>query len=133
MAIAVYSFTIVVPLGSVQRGFPRGVLGWLAEAGAALGKSAWLDDRLAAMCYYDPGQAGDALQSWIRRGFATRLAGADPAKALLVAQVDMTLGVISESDWLEFDADHPCVWLRGEPRGPIAQPAWLDEKLPYRR
>ena len=53
MAVAVYEFTIVVPLASIEKGFPRGVLGWLSDVGDALGKSVWFDDRLAAMSYYD--------------------------------------------------------------------------------
>lgn len=123
MAIAIRAFTVVVPIRSIENGYPGGFLAWLEEATDAIGHRVWLDDRLTAVSHFDPEHAGDAIQYWRKMGFVSRSAG--NADAPVCALVDARLGLAPTPgcDWLEFDSGFPCVWLKGEPRGRVAVPA----------
>lgn len=134
MAIAVWGFTLVVPLASIERGFTGGVQAWLEEVDGALGQTVWLDDRLAGMSYYDPELASHELDKWLGRGFRSKsLHGRMRDDELLALVVDSSLGVsLSDCDWLEFDANFPCVWPHGHERGNVAVPSGLKDKLPLK-
>ena len=130
MAVAIRAFTVVVPIRSIENGYPGGFQAWLEEAKDAIGHRVWLDGRLTAVSHFDPEQAGEAIQYWRRMGFASYSAG--NADALVCALVDAQLGLAPtpSCDWLEFDPGIPCVWLKGEPRGRVVIPAELRDKLP---
>ena len=122
MAVAIYCFTVVVPLSSIERGYPGGLMGWFKESGGA-SKRIWFDDKLVALCYYDPSLSADAAKEWRDRGFSGNTGGLPVDQALLCAQVDMHLGVIdSDVDWLEFNEARPSAWIKGTPPGRIAGP-----------
>ena len=132
MAVAVYGFTLVVPLASIARGFPGGLDAWRREflpSGAG-----WHDHRLAAMPYYDPAHAYERQKEWLDAGFRVRAGENAPPVALLCAQVDCQLGLrYSDCDWLEFDEAYPCVWWKGETPESIAVPWRLRDRFPFRR
>jgi uncharacterized protein (TIGR02452 family) len=129
MAIAIRAFTIVVPIRSIENRYPGGIQAWLEDAKDAIGHRVWLDGRLTAVSHFDPEHADDAIRYWRRMGFVSRSEG--NADVLLCALVDAQLGLAptSDCDWLEFDPGVPCVWLKGEPRGQVAVPAELRDKL----
>jgi hypothetical protein len=129
MAIAIRAFTVVVPIRSIENRYPGGIQAWLEDAKDAIGHRVWLDGRLTAVSHFDPEHADDAIRYWRRMGFVSRSEG--NADVLLCALVDAQLGLAptSDCDWLEFDPGVPCVWLKGEPRGQVAVPAELRDKL----
>ena len=130
MAVAIYGFTIVVPLVSIERGFPGGLLAWVEGRLNSIGTAVWFDDKLTATTYYDPEHAFEAQRSWINLGFTSHINDDEPDSGLLCAQVDETLGLqFSNCNWLEFDSDFPCAWIKGTTRGRVAVPEKLQLKL----
>lgn len=130
MAVAIWAFTVVVPIRAIEQAYRGGFQAWIEEAGSAIGHRVWLDNRLTAVSHFDPEQAGDAIQYWREMGFVSRSGG--DANALLCALVDSQLGLAPtpDCDWLEYDPGFPCVWMKGEARGRVAAPADLRDKLP---
>jgi hypothetical protein len=130
MAVAVYCFTVVVPLSSIERGYPGGLMAWFQETGGADGKRIWFDDKLVAFCYYDPSLSYNGVRAWVDLGFAGNTKGKCIEEALLCAQVDMQLGVLSaDVDWLEFNSAQPSAWIKGTSPGRIVGPKEILERL----
>lgn len=130
MAVAIWAFTVVVPIRALECGYPGGFQAWLEDANGAIGHRVWLDSRLTAVSHFDPEQADEAIRYWRKMGFVSRSGG--NADGLLCALVDAQLGLAPTPgcDWLEFDPTYPCAWLKGQPRGRVAVPAELRDKLP---
>lgn len=129
MAIAVIGFTVVVPLSSVERGYPGGLLAWVERWHDAIGTGVWFDDKLAGIAYFDPESSYEAVCEWRKLGFMSRLGDVSPDSALLCTQVDEELGVLGKDvDWLEFDPYIPeawhtsTVWHKGSEPGLVAIP-----------
>jgi hypothetical protein len=133
MAVAVWGFTIVIPIRSIELGLPGGFQGWLEEYSSRIGGSIWCDDRLAALTHYDPEHAAEVADSFFKRGFRSKSASAALDDELLCSVVDSQLGLqFSACNWLEFDPDFPCAWLKGSPRGHVAVPSSLRDKVPLK-
>jgi hypothetical protein len=110
------------------------MLAWNENMREFIGSRIWFDDRLAAITYAEPNQSSDGEDEWRKLGFASRLDGKPLESALLCAQVDQQLGILNKDvDWLEFDADAPCAWIKGIERGRVAAPANLLEKIKQSR
>lgn len=130
MAVAVYCFTVVIPLSSIEHGYPDGLLAWFENIRKYVGSRIWFDDKLAAITYYYPNQSYDGVCEWQKLGFLSRLGSARQDSTLLCAQVDQQLGILDKDvDWLEFDSDIPSVWLKGSEHGRIAAPENVLAKL----
>lgn len=130
MAIALYCFTVVVPLSSIERGYPGGLLAWIEYNREYIGKRIWFDDKLAGTTYYDPEQSYDGLCEWVEMGFVSQLGNTPLDSALLCTQADPQIGILgSDVDWLEFDSEIPGVWLKGSDPGRTAGPEHILKKI----
>lgn len=136
MAIVVYGFTVVVPLSSIEHGYPGGLLAWMESCSNFIGRRVWFDDKLVGIAYLSPDDSYSGVCEWRKIGFKASLGDASLSTALLCAQTDTKLGVLDMGvDWLVFeDGDIPRVSLKGSEPGRTAGLAkYLAELKDYKK
>jgi len=121
MAIRCEFIDIVIPIANIDRVYPGGFDAFKHENAKLFGGRLWHDDHLFRDGAMSPMDATQCVKFWERHGLK-------PMETRNGKQVWMGLCVVMfggptlPCDWLEFDRDRACVYLKGMLSEPVVGP-----------
>jgi hypothetical protein len=120
MAIRCEFIDIVIPIANINRAYPGGFTAFKRDNSGLFGGRLWHDDQLLRDGAMSPMDANQCVKFWERLGLEPmeRQDGRQAWKDLCVVE-HMFGGPTLPCEWLEFDAERGCVYLKGTPSEPI--------------
>jgi hypothetical protein len=121
MAITCEFIDIIVPIEKIDAKYPGGFSAFKRANESLFGGRLWHDDHLFRDGAMSPQDAAEEVRFW--EGFGlTGIASAEDGEKhwqdICVVE-SMFRGPTLPCDWIEFDREQRCVWLRGHERGEI--------------
>jgi len=128
LAIRLQFINLVIPVATLDRALAAegGFAGFIAAQGSLLGEMIWHD---AQLCRVDGamnwGDVDAMVERWEAYGLQG-LVGAAPHQWWKdFAVCASRRGATFPCEWLQYDAEENCIYLKGKPKGVVAGPAPL--------
>lgn len=120
MAVRCEFIDIIVPIAAIDRVYPGGFAAFKAENLALFGGRLWHDQHLLRDGAMSPMAAKEAVAYWESMGL-TAMEMRDKVRVWKdVCVVErMSGGPTALCDWLVFDIDRACVYLKGDLAEPV--------------
>ena len=120
MAIRCEFIAIIVPIANIDRVYPGGFAAFKEENASLFGGRLWHDDHLFRDGAMSPANATQAVDFWRHQGLEPieMRDGRQVWKELCVVE-HMFGGPTLPCDWLEFDRERACVYVKGTPSEPV--------------
>ena len=120
MAVRCEFIDIIVPISNIDRAYPGGFAAFRRDNARLFGGRLWHDKHLLRDGAMSPADAQEAVQFWESRGLqpSWNQNGKTVWKDLCV--VEHTFGGPTlPCDWIVFDANRQCVYLKGDSPDPV--------------
>lgn len=123
MAIHLEFIDLIIPIANIDRVYPGGFAQYKIDNAEAFGGRLWHDDFLFRDGAMDALSMEHMVKEWEQRGLkgAVEKDGRLHWQDLCVVE-GLFQGPTLPCDWLEFDRDNLCVFMKGKPRGEIMGP-----------
>ncbi len=119
MAVRICMISVVVPISRINAVCsPGGFSGFRARHQILFEKFGCYDEHLLACVHDDPEIVGMDVEAWERRG----LKAVESGRWIDMCVVDQHTGPTLPCDWLEFDPESRCAWMKGTEKGEIVVP-----------
>ena len=120
MAISLEFIDFVVPIETIRAKYPGGWKKCLDDHQNLLGGRVWHDDHLLRDGAMNPHDIKSLVERWASLGFqpTEKVDGQNVWKDVCVVE-SMFGGPTLRCDWLEFDRENRCAYLKGQPSGEV--------------
>lgn len=120
MAVSLEFINIIIPIANIERCVALGGFeGLLQREGNCIGSTDWYDAHLYRTGAMNPLDLGSIIQDWQGMGLTPFKEVLGQRKWNDLCVIDSLTGLTLSCDWIEFDLQKQCAWLRGTTPGEI--------------
>lgn len=118
MAIHCEFIDLIIPIANIDRVYPGGFAQFKKDHEQGFSGVLWHDDHLFRTGAMDPRSMDGMIEEWEKRGLhgIVEKDGARYWQDFCIVESFLG-GPTLPCDWLEFDREHRCVFLKGRPKG----------------
>ncbi len=118
MAVKLEFINILIPVENIERcASIGGFKGFLGMKEGLLGEIDWYDEHLYRTGVMNPLEIEEIVDDWKVYGLTPVIEEAGVRKWNDICVVDSAGGLTLPCDWIEFDLDERCAWLKGTAKG----------------
>jgi hypothetical protein len=120
MAVRLEFINLIIPIHTIEENYPGGFSSYKIENLDMFGRRLWHDDHLFRDGAMDPMSAESLVRFWSDQGLEPfeQREGRKSWKDMCVVE-GMFRGLTLPCEWLEYDRENNCVFLKGTDKGAI--------------